>query len=283
MEFAHGTIYDGLGRVKHASLPRLGASPDGLITSGSKVGRLVELKCPISRQLNGSIPVQYWVQMQLQAEVCDVSAVEYFEVQLGSIQQTEPHVAEFESAISKAKLPWIGKVCVVADHEDDASNLYRYAYSPLFSTSEIGITECMAWKPSGGVILESALWYVRDYYTTTVVRNPRWWESVGKPAYESFWEKVMTARADGRYLVREAIPLFVSEESSLEASDHEARDSVSVTDDCANDEGEEDGASVVGGWQGVASDRSSDLENNEKSYIDSDLESEAQALLAHMP
>ena len=85
MQFAGGVVYDGLGRLRHTVLPRLGASPDGLITTGPKVGRLVELKGPVSRQLTGSVPMDYWVQMQLQAEVCDVPAVEYFEVQLGSV------------------------------------------------------------------------------------------------------------------------------------------------------------------------------------------------------
>lgn len=228
IQFSQGAVYDGLGRVKHPRLPNLGASPDGLIRSGPRIGRLVELKCPISRQINGSIPIQYWVQMQLQAEVCDVAAVEYFEVQLGSFIQSGPICEEFIAAVSNAKLPWIGKVCVVADHADDASNLYRYEYSPLYSTSEVGIHECQAWNPPSGVVLESALWMVRDYYNTTVLRNHRWWEAVGRPAYEAFWVEVRTAREDGRYL-RESLPLFVSDDSDSEESDQIIPDSEVVS------------------------------------------------------
>jgi hypothetical protein len=222
-------------------------------------------------QLNGSIPVQYWVQMQLQAEVCDVPAVEYFEVQLGSALQTGPQCEEFESAVLSAKLPWIGKVCVVVDHEDDASNTYRYEYSPLFSTSETGVIECLAWKPAGGIVLESALWWVRDYYTTTVMRNKRWWTAEGKPAYEEFWRQVTAARADGRH-ARVAVPLFVNEEE-LEETDHKSHDGEDETDEQANDADDEGASSDVEGWKGVASDEETpDLEEGVPRDTGSDLE-----------
>ena len=252
IQFSQGSVYDGLGRVKHPSLPNLGASPDGLITTGPRVGRLVELKCPISRQLNGTIPFQYWVQMQLQAEVCDVDAVEYFEVQLGSYLQHGPVCEAFERAVGSAKLPWIGKVCVVADHEDDASNLYRYEYSPLFSTSAVGVHECQAWKPSSGVVLESALWMVRDYYTTTVLRNRRWWESVGQPAYEEFWVEVREARADGR-CVRQSVALFVD--------DSDSEENTQAVPDNADADKHSESSSAVEGWIGEDSEQeNTDLE-----------------------
>lgn len=270
IQFAEGIVFDGLGRLRHPVLPRLGASPDGLITTGPKVGRLVELKCPISRQLDGSIPMNYWCQMQLQAEVCDVNAVDYFEVSLGSLLQNNA-TQEYETAAKGAKLPWIGKVCVIADHEDDASNLYRYEYSPLFTNSDVGIEECLAWKPNTGVILESALWWVRDYNTVTVVRNRRWWEAEGRPAYEDFWRDVTAARNDGRY-VREARPLFV-DDSASEENDPPARDTEDAGDAQTNDVDAELDATNAEGWQGVASDHEAEMDIDEQHDTGSDLES----------
>lgn len=273
MEFAAGVVYDGLGRLRHTTLPRLGASPDGLIMTGPKIGRLVELKCPISRQLDGSVPMSYWCQMQLQAEVCNVPAVEYFEVQLGSSLETEP----FVKAASTAKLPWIGKVCVVADHEDDASNLYRYEYSPLFRNSSVGMDECLAWKPDSGVVLESALWWVKDYNIVTVLRNQRWWAAIGQPAYEEFWTRVKEARSDGRY-VRVSRPLFVSDSES-EASDHESHGRKDAEDDAASDADVSSPESDVEGWQGVESDHREEMDTAALSDTDSDLESEVETNL----
>jgi hypothetical protein len=271
MQFAGGVVFDGLGRLRHTSLPRLGASPDGIITTGPKVGRLVELKCPVSRQLTGSVPMDYWVQMQLQAEVCDVPAVEYFEVQLGSLQQTGPTHEGFENAARGSKLPWIGKVCVVAEDEDASSNAYRYEYSPLYSNSDIGIIECLAWKPAAGITLESALWWVRDYNTVTVLRNRRWWEAEGQPAYEEFWRTVSLARADGRYL-RTAQPLFV-DEPEMAASDRDSVGSAGDVGEQANDAAAEEEESAVEGWQGVESDHELETEIGAQHDSGSDLES----------
>lgn len=255
MEFAHGVVYDGLGRLRHPSLPRLGASPDGIITTGPKIGRLVELKCPISRVINGNIPHNYWAQMQLQAEVCDVPAVEYFEVSLGSIIQTAPQMDTYMNSAKDAKLRWIGKVCVVADHEDDASNLYRYVYSPLFINSDTGINECMSWQPSSGVILESTLWWVKDFNTLTVLRNKRWWEIEGLPAYNAFWERVSAARLSPP--ARIARPLFV-DDTDLEENGHVSHESDSTAGYAASDTESNSDASAVEGWQGAESDREKD-------------------------
>lgn len=272
MHFAQGVVYDGLGRLRHPSLPRLGASPDGLITTGPRIGRLVELKCPITRQINGSIPMNYWVQMQLQAEVCNVPAVEYFEVQFGSVPQTGPQNLGFENAARGSKLPWIGKICVLAADEDAPSNTYQYVYSPLFTNSDVGIAECLGWSPEAdGIVLESALWWVRDYNTVTVLRNPRWWEDVGQPAYEEFWRTVHLARADGRHL-RTAQPMFVDEPES-ETNDQQSVGSEDEVGEQANDDDE----SAVEGWQGVESDRELETDAAEQHDNDSDLESEAQA------
>jgi hypothetical protein len=202
-------VYDGLGRIRHQTLPRLGASPDGLIMGGSRGGRLVEIKCPVTRTIDGSIPVRYYCQMQLQAEVCDVDAVDYVEVQFAAA----PAATVSEDILSRGKQPWIGKVCVTAAADDADPASYKYEYSPLFPADKKGFRECMAWKPEAAVILEESVWYVKDWFTTTVLRNKRWWETLGYPAYVQFWKDADAARADGRF---KSQPLFVDSESDGE-------------------------------------------------------------------
>jgi hypothetical protein len=207
--FAEGGVFDGLGRIRHPTLPRLAASPDGLIVSGPRCGRLVEIKSPITRELTGTIPPDYYCQIQLQAEVCDVDAVDYIEMRFTSMMLKD---AVYSSAVG-AKNPWMGKICVVAAppvaclsgditvmRSDPAT--YEYRYSPLFPSTASGFTDCCAWSPtdiSGMVILEETVWYVYDFFTKTYVRNRRWWAEVGQPAYEQFWRDVEIARRDGTF------------------------------------------------------------------------------------
>lgn len=64
------TVYD-VGLVRHATLPWLAASPDGVTGSG----KLVEIKCPLKREIKpGVIPHHYFPQVQVQMEVCDVDS-----------------------------------------------------------------------------------------------------------------------------------------------------------------------------------------------------------------
>ena len=202
------TVFDGLGRIRHATLPRLGASPDGLITAGSRLGRLLEIKCPPTREMDNKVPSHYYCQMQLQAEVCDVEAVEYLEVQFSALPQEKATI----EILKKGFKPWIGKICVCADNTESSPNDYRYEYSPLFPNTEEGIQNCLAWNPSG-IILESSIWYIKNWFHTTVLRNKRWWDAIGYPAYMDFWKDVEMARSDGRFKPR---ALFVDS-----ASEHE--------------------------------------------------------------
>jgi hypothetical protein len=190
---AGGAVYDGLGRIRHPTLPRLAASPDGLILDGPRQGRLVEIKAPVSRVLNGSIPLDYWCQMQLQAEVCDVEAVDYVEARIGS-SPVGPTAAQW----SAARLGILGALFVVSPTVDSTSQEYTYVYSPVFTD----VSACLAYVPvleEGAVVRETCIWWIEDWFTKTVLRNRRWWAAVGQPAYEAFWRDVDAARASGVY------------------------------------------------------------------------------------
>jgi len=64
-----------IGLVNHKTLSWLKASPDGIIDNG----RLIEIKCPISRNITTNIPHQYWIQVQIQLEVTDLEECIFFQ------------------------------------------------------------------------------------------------------------------------------------------------------------------------------------------------------------
>ncbi len=216
-EVAKAPVDDSMGRLRHRTLPRLAASPDGLIMSGEKAGRLLEIKAPKTRTLNGQVPAEYYCQMQLQAEVADVPAVEYVEVrfdakdaryfQEGDEEECRKHRETFvlptSSSVSSQVPQKMGCVLVIAPDAEAAAETWTYAYSPLFDLGAKGLEEALCWKPTdlpeNAVVLERSIWRIEDWWTTTVPRNRRWWTEVGLPAYESFWEAVDLARTEGTY------------------------------------------------------------------------------------
>lgn len=64
-----------IGLVVHSKFEWLGASPDGLLMSGN----LLEIKCPFTRNITNDIPNHYWIQIQIQLEVCNMEYCDYLE------------------------------------------------------------------------------------------------------------------------------------------------------------------------------------------------------------
>lgn len=220
---AGGRVDDTLGRIRHPTLPRLAASPDGLICEGPRAGNLLEIKAPVSRELNGELPRDYYCQIQLQAEVTGVDAVEYVEVRFdardsNTLLTTEERRAFLTSSQVDATFGHLcGAVLVLAPHAEASSDTWTYAYSPFFPHTEDGCRDALTWLPEGlaesAVVLERSVWRVKEAWTTTIPRNRRWWSEVGRPAYERFWVAVDDARTTGRYA---ATCLIVDEDEEVE-------------------------------------------------------------------
>lgn len=71
----YGTKLLEFGLIQHPKLGWLGASPDGITTDGV----MLEIKCPYRRKITGVPPFYYWVQVQLQLEVCNLRYCDFLE------------------------------------------------------------------------------------------------------------------------------------------------------------------------------------------------------------
>jgi putative phage-type endonuclease len=80
--------------VVHPTYPFIGASPDGIVMTKNPTdphwGKLVEFKCPISRQFTQDTPIPdaYYHQMQLQMECTGIDECDYVEMQFKTCNQT---------------------------------------------------------------------------------------------------------------------------------------------------------------------------------------------------
>ena len=176
-----------IGRVRHSVYKGLAASPDGIIIDGSKAGRLFELKAPYTRRLEEEIiPYEYYCQMQIQMEVFDVDAVEYFECSIVSVSSWE-----------NLEPKYMGAVAVTGDMDDFTTWIYEY--SPIFPNDECGKEAVSDWLPEGN-ILEKQVWAAQSWQTMTVLRNKRWWSSIGEPQYLQYKKDLAAASIDPLYL-----------------------------------------------------------------------------------
>ena len=163
------------GRLMHPTDPLLAASPDGILYDAAepaRVGRLLEIKCPITRAVNGTIPFEYWCQMQIQMEVTGIDECEYVEAKIQSATAKGGAVPDM--------IPE-GNVWLLYDA---GTEKLAYAY-----TEE----EKASFEAEGYAELEVIPWRVEKLFTKTVVRDRGWFEGT-RAKREEFWDIVGQAR-----------------------------------------------------------------------------------------
>jgi hypothetical protein len=170
-----GTVIVDSGRIMHPTDPNLAASPDGFImdaTDPAKIGRLIEIKCPIRRAIGEGIPFEYWCQMQIQMEVTGIGECEYVEVKLDSVEKGRPDLSGEADGFL-----WL--------LQNDTTCEMRYAYT----AEEYDGFDLQVWT-----MLERIPWRVAGLYTETVVRDRGWYAST-EEMRTRFWEEVAKAKA----------------------------------------------------------------------------------------
>jgi hypothetical protein len=168
-----------VGRFVHPIDTRLAASPDGIILDAldpSRVGRLLEIKCPVRREIDGSIPFDYWCQMQIQMEVTSIDECEYVEMKILSGYKDAPYVA----ADSELGLQYFGTIWLFQC--SDTLEL-KYAYNHL----ERKDLELLGWN-----CLETIPWHIEKVFNKVVFRDRSWFEGT-KQKQEEFWLRVADA------------------------------------------------------------------------------------------
>jgi len=187
-----GTVCDTLGRFTHPTIPWLSASPDGIVTEGSMAGRLVEIKAPKTRQPGEFVPCEYYIQMQIQMEVCDLDVVEFVEAQY---KQKPSEALTLGDQVACNKASWKGEI-EVRGHLDDSST-WRYRYTePVEELYEAIFLHDPVLDALP--LLEHSVWWLTGWYPRTVLRNRTWWNTVGWPNAQIFWAEVCSLRDQAR-------------------------------------------------------------------------------------
>jgi len=182
------TVCDTLGRFTHPTVPWLSASPDGLIVKGPLIGRLIEIKSPKTRQPGAFVPIEYYVQMQVQMEVCDLDVVEFVEAQF---KQRPFDALTIGDQVACNKAAWKGEIEVRGHLEDSSTWRYRYT-EPVEDLHEAVFTDDPVLDALP--LLEHSVWWLTGWYPRTVLRNRAWWDSVGWPNAQLFWAEVSSLR-----------------------------------------------------------------------------------------
>jgi len=187
-EHKYGATIKELGRLYHQTDKRCAASPDGLIyycPKNERTGRLIEIKCPVTRIINGIVPKDYYAQMQLQLHVTGLQTCDYVEAVFSS---------KYNEMIEREGPVLYNGFLAVVRYKEIKDQEYYYMYSPVNIETWTPITE--------DEIVEIVPWKLVQWGEQIVKRSDEWWESI-VPMMNTFWEDVEKAKR-GEFVVPES-------------------------------------------------------------------------------
>jgi len=99
-EERYGEVVHEIGLVPHPEHNWLGGSPDGV----SESGKLIEIKCPMSRKILPEVPEHYMPQLQLCMEILDLEEADF--IQYKPAEFNWPRPEEFVVVNVKRDREW---------------------------------------------------------------------------------------------------------------------------------------------------------------------------------
>jgi hypothetical protein len=184
-----------LGRIVSKKDPRVAASPDAIVIEGERLGRLVEMKAPVSRKIGGDIPAEYYAQMQTQMEVTGARECDYIEVTFNAPYKVEcgPHGP---AEIMLPLMPkFFGVIYIMAEDDPgrDPDDMFyepplSYYYPPLFDMDGRNLGP---YRPDQ--IVERIQWASNLYGLKTIYKSDEWWVEMQR-RIDLFWADVELAR-----------------------------------------------------------------------------------------
>lgn len=196
-EHLYKTTVGDFGCIQHDTYHFIGASPDGInIEPSSPIyGRMLEIKNPVSREIDGVPKKEYWVQMQQQMEVCDLDECDFLETKFIEYANEDEFNKDGEFAESVD-----GNIKGIIMYFSNKNGNPVYKYKPLHIDNH---DDFLVWEEKQMDENEDTMTWIKNIYwkleqisCVLVQRNQKWFhDNVG--AMKELWEIVEKERQTG--------------------------------------------------------------------------------------
>lgn len=171
-EDMHNTQIEDFGCIQHDTYTFLGASPDGINVDNTseRYGRMLEIKNIVNREITGIPKKEYWIQTQLQMEVCDLNECDFLETKF---TEYETETDFFNDKTDKKK----GMIVYFNTKEGKPF----YIYKPLDIVTVDEITEWEQetidkYQSNNRTWIKNLYWKLEIISCVLILRNKKWFE-----------------------------------------------------------------------------------------------------------
>ena len=228
------------GLIEHPTISIIAASPDGI----TKDKIMLEIKAPYSRKLSGKVPLNYWIQMQIQMETCNLERCHFVEIKTNIYSKEEFDSDSLNDIELKTKNNLEKGIIIKCKIEE---NKYEYFYPPTkIFTDKLKLIEWadsqLNYYSNNYIQVELVYWKLNEYSCIEVNRDKNWFIKTF-PKYEAFWKEVIHHRNNKDEFIKNdniknelkqkkktALDIFESEKltvlTMLDTSDDESENSI---------------------------------------------------------
>ena len=214
-EYKYDTKIEEFGCIQHEKYSFLGASPDGInVDKNSKrYGRMLEIKNIVNRDIDGIPKKEYWIQMQLQMEVCDLDECDFLETRfveypdyISYLDDTSDEVYEDDEGFQfkNTCLSKDGKMkgCIIYFHTKEGKPFYAYRPLDLIHPYDIDqwcektIDKYQDNPEFNYIYMKTIYWKLDEISCVLVCRNRQWFKD-NISTLEEIWKIIEKERVTG--------------------------------------------------------------------------------------
>ena len=213
-ETLFSTKISEFGCVKHPIYDCIGASPDGINIdpTSDRYGRMIEVKNIVNREITGIPKEEYWIQMQIQMETCDLDECDFIETRFkeytGETEFYEDTIVEWKGII----------LCFVQKHAYNSKPVYKYSpirLGPDTNTEMFRnwVSDTIAEFQNDYMVYKTQYWYLDEFSCILVKRNKLWFQHAVPKILETW--KIIEIEKETGYDHRMAKKKIVAPNSNI--------------------------------------------------------------------
>ena len=192
-EYIYNTKIDDFGCIPHHSIDYIAASPDGIncLPESDRYGRMLEIKNIVNRDITGIPKMEYWIQMQIQMETCNLNECDFLETQFKEYENYDNFINDPDfidnsnnSNNSNNHDKYRG---IILHFESDGIPFYEY------HNFGMSLHEILEWEHQLMEKYSDITWIKTDYWKldkiscVLVLRNKLWFQKA-QPYIKILWD-----------------------------------------------------------------------------------------------
>jgi putative phage-type endonuclease len=213
-EKEYNTKVGDFGCIQHRQYSFLGASPDGINNDPSfpnRFGRMLEIKNIVNREIDGIPKKEYWIQMQLQMETCDLDECDFLETRFTEYESYDQFIQDTDKDTDTNKGQsfyfskngeWKGIIMYFSTSEGRPIYIYKpldMNESEFENWSEMQMNKYVS--DNGVCWIKNIYWKLEEVSCVLVLRNKKWFaDNIAQ--LEKIWNIIKMERISDEYVKR---------------------------------------------------------------------------------